>query len=247
MPAPSARIAPGLRLRHRGRRRVERHGDLPADEIAHHRRGAAIGHVHDLQSTGERLELLAAQMKDRAEAGRAVGVLAGVFPDQRDQALDVRRRDRRMHAQQRRRHADLRDRLEIADRVIRHLGVEAGIDRVRGHRRHQQRVAVGRSLCDGVRADVAPRADLVLDEELLAEKLSELGADDASDDIGRTAGRERHHDANRPVGIVILRFARAAREREGQRDGAELNCRVDAPIFSCHWPSSQDRTWRRQA
>ena len=107
-----------------------------------------------------------------------------------------------MHGEHRRRDADLRDRREILHRIVRHLGVEAGIDRVGRDRRDQQRVAVRRGLRDLVGADIAARADLVLDEELLAEQFRELGGEDAPDDVGRPAGRERHHDANGPVGIL---------------------------------------------
>ena len=158
MPAPSARIAPALRLRQRGRRRVEHHGNLPGHQIGHHRVGAAIGHVLDVEAARERLELLAAQMKDRAQAGRAVGVFAGIGLHQLDQALHVLRGDRGMHGEHRRRHADLRDRREILHRIVRHLAVEAGIDRVGRDRRDQQRVAVGRATSRPWSAPILPPA-----------------------------------------------------------------------------------------
>ena len=85
-----------------------------------------------------------------------------------------------MQAEHRRCDADLRDRREVLDRIVRHLGVETGIDRMRRHRCDEQRVAVGRRLRDHVGADIAARADLVLDEELLVEQLRELGGEDAS-------------------------------------------------------------------
>jgi hypothetical protein len=109
-----------------------------------------------------------------------------------------------MHAEQRRRHADLRDRREIAHRVVRHVAVQPRIDGVGGYRRHQQRVAVGRGLGDLIGADVAARAHAVLHHELLPQEVSHLGAHDARDDVGRTAGGERYDDANRLGRIVVL-------------------------------------------
>ena len=230
MPAPSARIAPDCACGSAVGVAVERHGDLPGDQIAHHRRGAAIGNVHDIEPAGERLELLAAEMKDRAQPGRTVGVFARVLPDQRDETLDVVCRHRRMNPEHRRRHADLRDGREIAHRVVRHLVVEARIDGVGGDRRHQQRVTVRRGLGDHVGADVAARPGLVLDEELLAQEVAHLGPDDARDRIGRSAGREGHHDADRFGGILIVRLAHGAGQREGQNDRAETGC--SAPHLS---------------
>ena len=64
-----------------------------------------------------------------------------------------------------------RDRLEVLHRVVGDLLVERRIDRHRGARRHQQRVAVGRGLGDRVDPDLLAGAGPVLDHERLADPL----------------------------------------------------------------------------
>ncbi len=87
---------------------------------------------------------------------------------------------------------DQRDRREVLRRVVGHRLVEARIDRMRGQRAHQDRVAVGRRLRDHVGADVAAGAGLVLHNHRLAPHLGELLRDEAAGDVERSAGRERH-------------------------------------------------------
>ena len=70
-----------------------------------------------------------------------------------------------------------------------------------------QRVAVGprpRHLLDGENAE---RSGLVLDDDRLAEDAAHLIADDADDDVGRTARAERHHDLDRLRGKLVLRVS----------------------------------------
>src|SRR5262249_46010779 len=82
---------------------------------------------------------------------------------------------------------------------------EAGIDGVRRHRRHQQRVAVRRRLGDHVGPDIAAGADAVFDGELLSHELAHASPHDARDDVGGTTGRERNDDADRFRRICVLR------------------------------------------
>ena len=65
--------------------------DLAADQVRHHRRGAAIGHMRYVESARQLFELLPAQMQDRAEAGGAVSEFPRILPDQRYEALHVGR------------------------------------------------------------------------------------------------------------------------------------------------------------
>ena len=65
----------------------------------------------------------------------------------------------------------------------------------------QQRVAVGCRARDGFGADAAAGAAAVLHHHWLAERVRYPLADDAADDVGIAAGRERHDQADRPVGI----------------------------------------------
>ena len=151
-------------------------------------------------------------MKDRAEAGRADRCICpGLLLTSATRLFTSVAGIDGCTPSMRRRHADLRDRREVAHRIVRHLAVEAGIDGVSGHRRHQQRVAVGSGFRDRVGADIAARARPVLHEELLAEQLRHPGAHDAGDDVGRAAGGKRHHDADRFRWIGVLGAAPRSR------------------------------------
>src|SRR6185503_1941786 len=52
-------------------------------------------------------------------------------------------------------------------------------------------------------ADVARGAAAVLHHHLLAEQLRHARLQDAADEVGGAAGRERHDHAQRPVGIAL--------------------------------------------
>src|SRR5262249_35155386 len=59
---------------------------------------------------------------------------------------------------------------------------------------------------------------LVFHDHALAERLAELVGDDARGNIGRSAGAEADHEAQRPRGIRLLRARRAGgSEREQQQ------------------------------
>jgi hypothetical protein len=88
---------------------------------------------------------------------------------------------------------------------------------VRGHCAHQERVAVGRGLGDDLRAEVAARAGAVLDDDLLAEPHRELRREDAADDVGGAAGRERDDHRDDLVGPGRGNGGAIERQR-GRRD-----------------------------
>ena len=62
--------------------------------------------------------------------------------------------------------------------------------------RHVQRVAVGLGTRHRLDRQVASGAAAILDVDLLAEQLAELGADHAADDVARPAGGKSDHEAN---------------------------------------------------
>ena len=143
-----------------------------------------------------------------------------------------------MHAEQRRRYADLRDRREIAHGIVGHVPIEARIDGVRGDRRHQQRVAVGRRLRDLIGADIAARAHPVVHHELLAQQLSHLRAHDARDGVGRTTGGEGDDHANRFGRIFVLGVRGRAhegcarkRKHRGKEQSADASLHAILPGF----------------
>jgi len=67
-----------------------------------------------------------------------------------------------------------------------------------------------------IHRDVAGAARPTLDNDLLLPRFGQLGADQAGQDIGAAAGRERYDEHDRLVRIV-LREQRACLQRE-QRD-----------------------------
>ncbi len=86
---------------------------------------------------------------------------------------------------------------EVLDVVVRHLRIQARIDRVRADRAHFERVAVGRRLGDEFRADVAARARPIVDDDALAPGFGEVLRDLAGENVGGAARRKRHDEADR--------------------------------------------------
>jgi hypothetical protein len=73
---------------------------------------------------------------------------------------------------------------------------------------------IGRRLRGGFRSDGAACTAAVFDIHLLAQRLGELLGDQAADDIGVAARRERHDQLDRPGGIRLRN--RASNQREKQ-------------------------------
>jgi len=69
-----------------------------------------------------------------------------------------------------------------------------------GIEHHRIRVAVGGALRDEGRADRTRRAGLVLDDELLAQRVLQPRAEDARQRIDRASRRERNDEVNRLAG-----------------------------------------------
>ena len=83
---------------------------------------------------------------------------------------------------------------------------------------HQQRVAVGLGARDGLRADVARRARLVLDDERRARDLGQALDEIPAQDIRAAAGGKADDDLDRAVGIGLGRSS-VPRPPGGGRDG----------------------------
>ena len=77
---------------------------------------------------------------------------------------------------------------------------------------NRKRVAVRRRARDDRGADIARRAGAIFDHDRLAERLLQMAADDARQDVGRAARRERHdeRDVARGIGLGRLLKANAA-------------------------------------
>ena len=80
--------------------------------------------------------------------------------------------------------------------------------------------------------DITARAGDVFDEELLAESLGELLQDDAPDDVGRAAGRERHDYLHRMIGIAA--GAEAGRGRDSESRQKKRNPKTTCCLSPAH-------------
>ncbi len=107
--------------------------------------------------------------------------------------------------------ATWRDRLEVLEWIVAELGIEERVHHQGAVDGEQKRVAVGLGLGDRLRADDGVGARPVVDDDLLAEVLAHLLADQAAEHVGRTARRERHDQGDRAGGVGLRRA------RVGQR------------------------------
>jgi hypothetical protein len=126
-----------------------------------------------------------------------------------------------MHQQDLRRHADERDGREVLLGVEAELVEQARIDH-QGAADDQDGVAVGGRLGDQRGADVAARARMVLDVELLPQAVGQLRRKEARHHVDRASGRERRDEPHRPGGVGALRVSEAGRE---QRRAADQSAR----------------------
>jgi hypothetical protein len=124
-----------------------------------------------------------------------------------------------MHHQDDRGGGGERDRRE----VLGHIEAEGGIDRRVGdvgRRSQEQGVAVIGRAGDELGGEARSGARLVLDHELLAERLPHALTEHAGGDVGCRARNEADNDAHRPRGIVLAMSCgqnKLRGERQGQR------------------------------
>jgi hypothetical protein len=193
------------------------HRHATADDVAHRRCAAAVGHMVHLEA-GHRREHRGEEMLAAAVAGRREVHLARMRFHVGDELADGLHRQRRIHREHALLAADQRDRREILDRIVGELRVHRRADRV-GLRRQQQRVAVGRRARDALAADRGARARLVLDVHRLAETSRHRVRDHANRAVDGAARGKRHDDLDRPRREVIAGRQRGRREHAGKDRG----------------------------
>jgi len=194
---------------------------------------------------GAQLELLGGEMRLGAGARARIIERAGRGLGARDQAGDRLDAGIGAHEQHVRGIDELADRHEILERIIGQIAVERGIDRDRG-RGEQERVAVGRGARRDRHAGIAAAAAAVVDDDGLAEGFLERHRDDARDDIGRPARRERHDQGDRPFGIGGVRDAGGDEHRRQGRERtlAERSARRHAgPIPGAFFLPCRHEIW----
>ena len=101
----------------------------------------------------------------------------------------------------------------------------------------QQRVAVGRRLGDHLTRDIAVGAGTVLDHHRLAEPHGQRLRQQAGNDVGRAAGRKRHHELDRADRIVLRHRGRGEHRDENGEHQPERECQTERMARS----SSSDR------
>src|SRR5204863_8978632 len=104
------------------------------------------------------------------------------------------------------------DRRAVLDEVKRELLIHCRVDKVVRPDKDDGVAISGRSQ-RRLHADVAAGADAVLDDELLAEMLRQISAEQEPGNVIRAASREADDEVDRLAWIVERRGARA-RERE---------------------------------
>ena len=197
--------------RHRGGERIEEQVDVAGEDIGERGLRAAVGHVHHLDA-GLRFQLSRREVRRRAHPLRGVGQLAGIGLAVGDELLERVCRQLLAHDQ------DIRDGRQHGDRnepgrIVAGVAIEQVIERQRGGRSDQQRIAVRRRARDVAGADIHRAAGDVLDNRRLAPFLAELVRHDACERVGGRAGRPRHHDLHRAGWIGLLRNARPKPKR----------------------------------
>ena len=165
-------------------------------------------------------------MRQAAGSAGAIVQLAGHRFGECHELQDGLGGRRRRHDHQRGNAGDHGHRREVAQHVVVHARIEKGREHVTAGHQHQA-VAVGRRARRDLGADIAGRAGLVVDDELLAEAGREPLRHLPRRDIGCAAGDERHDDAHRPVGI--LRLGRTRRQQAGHH-------REERQAFRCKRP-----------
>ena len=189
------------------------HWTSPLTRRVHQPGGAAVGDVRAL-AADLALDHLARDVRQGADAGRAVVHLAALGPHHLDEVGDRPRVALGGDHEHHRGHHHHGDRREIPGRIERQRRVERRVDRQRAGVGREQRVAVGRRLRDRLGRDVAAGARLALDDERLAERLGKLLGDEARRGVARPARREADQHAHR------LRRPGLGRGRGGESDDA---------------------------
>ena len=180
------------------RHRIEAVLDGAADQVSQHRARALVGHVDRLDLGGQHKHLQC-QVLRAAGAGRTKADLARLGAAQLDQILHGFGRLAFVADQQVGRDTHQHNRLEVFGGVIVDL-LQGGRDGLAVDVRHQQRVAVAGLLGHIVGGDGARRACLVLDDDLRLPQVTQLLADDPSQNVRAATGCEAHDDTDGSIG-----------------------------------------------
>ena len=130
---------------------------------------------------------------------------AGLRFRERDELLHRIRRHRRMRNQDVGRGGEIRDRREIADRIVAQVFLEIGPERHGADPAHHQCVSVRCRMRHGFGADRSAGPHAVVDDDGLPQPFGESLQHDASRSIDAATGRVRHDETDRPHRVGVLR------------------------------------------
>src|SRR5690606_3908836 len=148
-----------------------------AQEVSDGSSAATIRHVQHIDA-GHQLEQFTRQVDGAAVTGRGKGDFTRVGLRVVDEFLHAAVGTLRIHHQQVRHHGDTGQGLKILDVIEIQLAVQRGVDGVRAHRAHQERIAVSLGACSGLRTDVATGAIAVFDYDALVKLGAQILAHD---------------------------------------------------------------------
>jgi hypothetical protein len=157
-------------------------------------------------------------MDGAARARRRVGELALLRLGERDELGERARGKCSAHHKYVRRIRDQTHESEILAHIEAQVLHHRWIDREARARAEEERIAVGWRPHDRLGAHDARRPGAILDHDALAEPFGEIRRKQTGGGVGRPAGRERHHQLDRPLGIG--REGHCRRERSDQREHA---------------------------
>ena len=177
-------------------------GNTSREQFHHAGRGAFELHHGEtyLRHVGEKLHR---QMWQYAVARAGIQHVVGPCAREGDEFFQRLRWQGRVYHQQNGHVERLRDRGKVAHRVVRQFLVTGDIGG-EGARCRQQCVAVGRSLRHDFRANNGACARAQIDDHLAPPTLGEFLTNQSRGGVAGAAGRSRHDNADRAVGVSVL-------------------------------------------
>ncbi len=172
------------------------------------------------------IEQHAGKVRARADAGGAELRGAHIGLQVGDEPLEVVGRQALARDQRTRRFRHQADRLEVGDRVVERLLIERLIVGLGAGIADENRVAVGRRLCDALAAGHAGRGSDVLHDDRLPQQLAHALGLDARVEVDAATGGEGHDERDRPCRPVLRGGAAGEREQGCEREcGFDRGCR----------------------
>ena len=168
---------------------------MAAHEVHQRRRRAFVRHMRHFD-VGRHREQFRAHLAEAADARRTIGQLIRTLTRQRDQFLDVFCRHRRVHQQHAGCCRQMDQRCEVGLHVVGQLR-EVRRDRPTADGRDDEGVAVSRRTRGDFHADRCVGAGAVVEDHRLAETRGQAFVNHAPLDVGGTARREGHNEAER--------------------------------------------------